>query len=80
LDVIKLFESSGFSLGKTEITQLQVVAKFRKLMKERFLSIIDTVKEKENSLVSRECGNLLDISSEVLQILHNEGALVIFNG
>jgi hypothetical protein len=49
-------------------------------MKERFLSIIDTVKEKENFLVSRECGNLLDISSEVLQILHNEGALVIFNG
>jgi hypothetical protein len=47
-------------------------------MKERSLNIIDRAKEKK--LVLHDCGGLLDISSEVHEVPHDEGALVVFNG
>jgi hypothetical protein len=42
-DVIHLFETCGFSLGKTKLIRMQVVNKFRTLMKDRFIHIIDSV-------------------------------------
>jgi hypothetical protein len=49
--VVKFFETSVLSLGKTENIKIQVVAHFRSLMKDRFVSVMDTVKNKDDAII-----------------------------
>jgi hypothetical protein len=67
-DVVKLFESSGFSLGKTENIRLKVIFQFMNLMNDGFITVMDTIKDKEDAIVLRECGDLLDISKDALLV------------
>jgi hypothetical protein len=48
-------------------------------MKECFVNIIKTVKDKESSISLSEYRDLLDISSDILNISSDDVALVIFN-
>jgi hypothetical protein len=78
-DIVHLFESSGFSLGKTDVIRLQAVDRFRKIMKDWCVNIIDTVKEKENSLVLRDCTDLLHITEEVFKVPTNALIFLMVN-
>jgi hypothetical protein len=67
-------------LGKTEVIRKQVVERFRSLIRDRFMNIINTMKHKENAIVLRNKGDLLDISSDVLGESSSGSSLVVLNG
>jgi hypothetical protein len=48
-------------------------------MKDRFVSVMDKVKHTNDAIVLRECGDLLDISKDVLVVLNEEGESCCIN-
>lgn len=65
---MKLYKSSGFSLGKTETIRLQVVQKFRQLLKDSFATIVTDATQ----IIIIENDELLDISEGFLHLALDE--------
>jgi hypothetical protein len=67
-EVIFLFENIDFSLEKKEDIKINVVNRFRSLLKSRFKNIVTVIQDKYNKSDShKECA-LVDISDEILSI------------
>jgi hypothetical protein len=59
---------------------MQVVNKFRTLMKDRFTYVIDLVKKKENFIILKDTEDLLDISLDVLSDISSKEITEVSHG
>jgi hypothetical protein len=66
--VISLFENNDFSLGQKEDVKINVVNRFRSLLKSRFKKIVTDIQVKHKTCDHPKDVALIDISDEILSI------------
>jgi hypothetical protein len=67
-EVISLFENIGFSLGHKENIKINVVNRFRSLLKSRFKKIVTDIQDKYKHSKTNKYIALIDIIDEILSI------------
>jgi hypothetical protein len=63
-----LFENIRFSLGSQDDIKINVVNKFRTLLKLRFMKIVKDIHEKHVIVADDQHRTLVDISDEILEL------------
>jgi hypothetical protein len=66
-EIVKMFEISGFSLGKTEEIRMNVVNSFRMILRDKFCTILEPIIAANANIIINSDRDLVDISSEFLQ-------------